>query len=51
MKTKLTQKRYKAKYACSCRMCKPWKSNGENKRSFSDLKGAVKHQYEINDLD
>lgn len=51
MKTKLTQKRYKAKNTCSCGMCKPWKSSGEDKKNFRDFKSAVKHQFELKDLE
>lgn len=41
MKTKLTQKRIKARKASSCAMCKPWKQGWAGKRPVRDQRSAI----------
>lgn len=47
MKGKLTKARFKAKKRSSCPMCKPYKTGGEDKKRFNDLRQAVKHDQEL----
>lgn len=47
MKGKLTKKRFKAKKRSSCPLCKPYKTGGEDKKTFNDIRLAEKHEDEL----
>jgi len=47
MKDKLTKARFKAKKRSSCKLCKPNKTKGADKKTFNDLRQAVKHDEEL----
>ena len=40
MKTKLTQRRFKAQKSSACGLCKPWKKDGEDKKTVGQLRKA-----------
>jgi hypothetical protein len=40
MKTKLTQRRFKAQKSSACGLCKPWKKGGEDKKTVGQLRKA-----------
>ncbi len=48
MKGQLTKRRYKARKGSGCALCKPYKHKGDDKKSFRDLRQAVKHEEELN---
>lgn len=50
MKTKLTQRRYKADKNSSCGMCKPWKKGHADKHTVSEKRKAVDAQQQINEF-
>ena len=41
MKTKLTQRRFKAVKKSACGLCKPWKQGWEGKRPIGDVRQAA----------
>jgi hypothetical protein len=47
VKSKLTQRRFKAHKASSCPMCKPWKQGWEGKRTISDYRKSLGHDQEL----
>jgi hypothetical protein len=49
MKSKFTQRRYRAPKRSSCAMCKPHKQGWDDKKTFTDLRRAVAHEQEIRD--
>ena len=40
MKTKLTQRRIKARKLRACGLCKPWKQGGADKKTIGDVRHA-----------
>jgi hypothetical protein len=46
-KSKLTQRRFKAPKKSSCPMCKPYKTNGEGKRTPSEIRDAIGHDQQL----
>jgi hypothetical protein len=40
MKTKLTQRRIKARKSSACAMCKPWKQGWADKKTVGDIRQA-----------
>ena len=49
MKTKFTQRRYRAPKRSSCAMCKPQQRGWADKKTPGDLRRAVAHEQEIRD--
>jgi hypothetical protein len=49
MKTKFTQRRYRASKRSACGLCKPQKRGWDDKKTFNDLRHAVAHDQEIRD--
>ena len=49
MKSKYTQKRYRAQKSSSCAMCKPEKRNWADKKTVRDLKKGVDMEQQIKD--
>lgn len=47
MKTKLTQRRIKARNASACGLCKPWKQGGADKKTVRDLRHAVRAEQQL----
>lgn len=50
MKGKYTQKRYKAPKGSSCAMCKPWKHNGEDKKTINEIRAGIDAEQQLRDL-
>jgi hypothetical protein len=46
MKSKFTQRRYRAPKRSSCAMCKPQKQGWADKKTFADVRQAVAHEQE-----
>jgi hypothetical protein len=49
MKSKFTQRRYRAPKRSACGLCKPQKRGWDDKKTFTDLRRAVAHEQEIRD--
>jgi hypothetical protein len=47
MKTKFTQRRYRAPKRRACRLCKPQKQSWDDKKTFADLRQATRQEQEI----
>ena len=47
MKSNLTKRRYKAPKSSACPLCKPNKRGRDDKKSYADIKSAMKHDHEI----
>ena len=46
MKSKFTQRRYRALKRSSCTMCKPQKQGWADKKTFAEVRQAVAHEQE-----
>jgi hypothetical protein len=51
VKTKLTQRRYRAPKRSACGLCKPQKRGWEDKRTSRDVRIAIAHEQEIRDFE
>jgi hypothetical protein len=49
MKTKLTQRRYRAPKRWACGLCKPQQRGWADKKTVADLRRAVGHEQQIRD--
>jgi hypothetical protein len=49
LKTKFTQRCYRAPKRRACGLCKPQKQGWDDKKTFTDLRRAVAHEQEIRD--
>jgi hypothetical protein len=49
MKSKFTQRRYRAPKQCACGLCKPQKQGWADKKTFADVRQAVAHEQEVRD--
>jgi hypothetical protein len=47
MKSKFTQRRYRAPKRSSCAMCKPQKRGWADKKTVTDLRRAIGHEQQI----
>jgi hypothetical protein len=47
MKTKLTQRRIKARKSSSCAMCKPWKQGWADKKTVGDIRHAQRAEQQL----
>ena len=47
MKTKLTQRKFKADKLRSCAMCKPYKQGREGKRKPSEVRDSIGHAQQL----
>lgn len=47
MKTKLTQRRIKARKASAYGLCKTWKQGGADKKTVRDLRHAVRAEQQL----
>jgi hypothetical protein len=47
MKSKFTQRRYRAAKRSSCAMCKPQQRGWADKKNATDLRQAIKQEQEI----
>jgi hypothetical protein len=50
MKTKLTQRRIKARKASACGLCKPWKQGGADKKTVRDIRHAQRAQQQFREV-
>jgi len=50
MKTRLTQRRIKARKASACGLCKPWKQGGADKKTVRDLRHAVRAGQQLREI-
>jgi hypothetical protein len=51
MKSKFTQRRYRAPQRSACGLCKLQKQGWADKKTFADARRAVAHEQEIRDLE
>jgi hypothetical protein len=51
MKSKFTQRRYRAPKRSSCAMCKPQKRGWDDKKTFNDLRRAIAQEQQIRELE
>jgi len=49
MKTKLTQRRVKARKASACGLCKPWKQGWADKKTVRDIRHAQSAGQQLHD--
>ena len=49
MKSNLTKRRYKAPKSSACPLCKPNKRGRDDKKTYADIKTAMKHDHEMQD--
>jgi hypothetical protein len=47
MKSKFTQRRYRAPKKSSCGLCKPQKRGWDDKKTFNDLRRAIGQEQQI----
>jgi hypothetical protein len=47
VKTKLTQRRIKARKSSACGLCKPWKQGGADKKTVRDLRHATRAEQQL----
>jgi hypothetical protein len=47
MKSKSTQRRYRASKRRACGLCKPQKQGWADKKTFADVRRAVAHEQQI----
>jgi len=47
MKTNITQRNFKHKHGCGCKMCKYWKGRGGDTRTVRDRKFAESYQEQL----
>jgi len=50
MKTKLTQRRIKARKASACGLCKPWKQGWADKKTVRDIRHAQRAQQQLSEI-
>jgi hypothetical protein len=50
MKTKLTQRRIKARKSSACGLCKPWKQGGVDKKNVRDLRQAHRAEQQLREI-
>ena len=50
MKSKHTQKRYKAQKKSSCPMCKPWKKGWEDKKVIREIKKGISMDEQLKEI-
>jgi len=50
MKTKLTQRRFKAQKRSACGLCKPWKKGGEDKKTVGQLRKAQDAEQQLKEV-
>lgn len=50
MKGNLRKGKYRCKKGCGCKLCKPQKGGWIDKKTIRDVKEAIKHEQELNDL-
>lgn len=51
MKSRITQRRFKANKNSSCSMCKPWKRGWEQKQNISRKRKDCDFEQQITDLE
>ena len=49
MKTKLTQRRIKARKASACGLCKPWTQGWSDKKTVRDLRHAQRAEQQLDE--
>jgi hypothetical protein len=49
MKSKLSQRRYRASKSSACGLCKPQQRGRADKKTIADLRHAISHDQEIRD--
>jgi hypothetical protein len=49
MKTRLTQRRIKARKAGACDLCKPWKHGWDDKKSVRDIRHAQRAEQQLHE--
>jgi hypothetical protein len=47
MKTKMTQRRIKARKASACGLCKPWKQGWDDKKTVRNLRHAQRADQQL----
>jgi len=47
MKSKFTQRRYRAPKRSACGLCKPQKQGWADKKTFADVRRAVAHEQQM----
>jgi hypothetical protein len=47
VKTKLTQRRIKARKLSACAMCKPWKQGWADKKTVRDIRNAQRAEQQL----
>ena len=50
VKTKLTQRRIKARKASACGLCKPWKQGWADKKPARDIRHAQRAQQQLSEI-
>jgi hypothetical protein len=50
VKTKLTQRRIKARKASACGLCKPWKQGWADKKTVRDIRHAQRAQQQFGEV-
>jgi len=51
MKSKFTQRRYRAPKRSACGLCKPQKRGWDDKKTFNDLRRAIAQEQQIRELE
>jgi hypothetical protein len=49
LKSKFTQRRYRAPKRSACALCKPYQQGWEDKKTFADIRRAVAHEQQVRD--
>jgi hypothetical protein len=49
VKTKLTQRRIKARKLSACAMCKPWKQGWADKKTVRDIRHAQRAEQQLHE--
>jgi len=49
MKSKFTQRRYRAPKRSACGLCKPHQQGWADKKTFADVRGGVAHEQQVRD--
>ena len=50
MKTKLTQRRIKARKSSACGLCKPWKQGWADKKTVRDIRHAQRAEQQLREV-
>lgn len=50
MKTKLTQRKFKADKNAACPLCKPWKRGHAGKRKPSEIRESISHDQQLKEV-